>query len=66
MSANESWMPKTTMDNLILLRDRLSKRETVPSVLNEIIEELRKRKADLKVRTRLNLKNMNMNRIVTL
>jgi uncharacterized protein YaaN involved in tellurite resistance len=48
MTANESWMPKTTMDTLILLKDRLSKQQTVPSTIDEIIEELRKREAELK------------------
>lgn len=47
MTANESWMPKTTMDNLILLRDRLSKQQTIHSNINEIIKELRSRVVEL-------------------
>ena len=47
MTANESWMPKTTMDNIILLKDKLSKQQPVPPILEEIIEQLRKRKVSL-------------------
>jgi tetratricopeptide (TPR) repeat protein len=47
MTADESWMPKTTMDNLILLRDRLSKQQKIPAHINEIIQELRNQVIEL-------------------
>lgn len=51
LTASESWMPKTTMDNLIMLRSRLSRLQIVPPVLDQIIDELRKRKGELEGRS---------------
>lgn len=48
MNVNEAWMPKTTMDNLILLKAGLSKQKTLSPTLDDIIEELRKRESELK------------------
>jgi MAP3K TRAFs-binding domain len=48
MNANESWMPRTTMDNLSLLKPRLLlEQQAVSPDIDEIMEQLRNRKAKL-------------------
>jgi tetratricopeptide (TPR) repeat protein len=47
VAATESWKPTATINNLNMLKARLSKQQAVSPHLDEIMEQIRKRKSEL-------------------
>ena len=66
VEAKESWMPKTTMDNIVLLRESLPKyypsaeeKERILMNLDKVIKHLNERYLELKEKIRrLNYKSL--------